>query len=73
MVVLGSNQLLHGKPVIIHGDDFACEVRPSAAILARRDRDESIREITNGLGVSVGTVHGVLTERKAAELVEAES
>lgn len=42
-----------GRPSVIDDDK-------RAAILARRDRDESIREIANGVGVSVGTVHRVL-------------
>ncbi|WP_083197687.1 recombinase family protein [Rhodococcus sp. 008] len=42
-----------GRPTVVDGDK-------RAAILARRDRDESIREIAAGVGVSVGTVHRVL-------------
>ncbi len=36
-----------------------------AAILARRAKDESVREISRGVGVSVGTVHKVLTDSTA--------
>ena len=42
-----------GRPSVIDDDK-------KAAILARRERDESIREIATGVGVSVGTVHKVL-------------
>ncbi|MCQ4128366.1 hypothetical protein NOU13_28090 [Rhodococcus erythropolis] len=42
-----------GRPTVVDGDKCA-------AILARRDRDESIREIAAGVGVSVDTVHRVL-------------
>lgn len=42
-----------GRPSVIDDDK-------RAAILARRERDESIREIAAGVGVSVGTVHRVL-------------
>ncbi|GAA3016439.1 hypothetical protein GCM10017559_45040 [Streptosporangium longisporum] len=37
-----------------------------AAILARRERGESIRTIAIGVGVSVGVVHKTLTEAKTA-------
>jgi len=42
-----------GRPRVVDGDK-------RAAILARREKGESIREIARALGVSVGTVHGVL-------------
>ncbi|UEA60661.1 recombinase family protein [Gordonia otitidis] len=48
-----------GRPSVVDDDK-------RAAILARRDRDESIREIAAGVGVSVGTVHKVLMENGAA-------
>lgn len=44
-----------GRPSVIDDDK-------RAAILARRAKDESVREISRGVGVSVGTVHKVLTE-----------
>lgn len=44
-----------GRPSVVDDDK-------RAAILARRERDESIREISAGVGVSVGTVHRVLAE-----------
>lgn len=42
-----------GRPSVIDDDK-------RAAILARRDRGESLRTIATGVGVSVGTVHRVL-------------
>lgn len=44
-----------GRPTVVDEDK-------RAAILARRDRDESIRAIAAGVRVSVGTVHRVLSE-----------
>ena len=44
-----------GRPSVVDDDK-------RAAILARRERDESIREIAAGVGVSVGTVHRVVAE-----------
>ncbi|WP_411815815.1 recombinase family protein [Gordonia sp. SND2] len=49
-----------GRPSVIDDDK-------RAAILARRAKDESVREISRGVGVSVGTVHKVLTENHAVE------
>ena len=43
-----------GRPRVVD-DDL------QAVILARRDRGESIREISRATGVSVGSVHSVLT------------
>lgn len=43
-----------GRPSVINDDK-------RAAILARRAKDESVREIARGVGVSVGTVHKVIT------------
>lgn len=43
-----------GRPRVINNDK-------RAAILARREKGESIREIARGLKVSVGTVHHVLS------------
>lgn len=43
-----------GRPTVVDDDK-------RAAILARRDRDESIRTIAAGVRVSVGTVHRVLS------------
>lgn len=51
--------MVGGRPSVVDDDK-------RAAILARRDRDESIREIAAGVGVSVGTVHKVLMENGAA-------
>ncbi len=48
-----------GRPSVIDDDK-------RAAIIARRDRDESIRTIANGVGVSVGTVHRVIAESVAS-------
>lgn len=45
-----------GRPKVIDDDK-------EAAIMARRTRGESIREIARGTGVSVGTVHKVLTAK----------
>ncbi|MFT3663243.1 MAG: recombinase family protein [Gordonia sp. (in: high G+C Gram-positive bacteria)] len=42
-----------GRPSVVDDDK-------RAAIWARRERDESIRQIAAGVGVSVGTVHKVL-------------
>lgn len=42
-----------GRPRVVDDDK-------RAVILARRERDESIREIARAVGVSVGTVHAVL-------------
>ena len=47
-----------GRPSVVDDDR-------RAAILARRDRDESIREIASGVGVSVGTVHRVIVDSAA--------
>lgn len=47
-----------GRPRVIDDDR-------RAVILARRARGESIRVIARALGVSVGTVHGVLAEEEA--------
>ncbi|MBN9214161.1 MAG: recombinase family protein [Microbacterium sp.] len=44
-----------GRPTVIDADK-------RAAILARRARDESIREIARGVGVSPATVHRILSE-----------
>lgn len=55
-----------GRPRVIDDDK-------RAAILARRDKDESIREIAKGLGISVGAVHGVLADTGGAEMAEADS
>ena len=52
-----------GRPRVIDEDK-------RAIILSRRTKGESIRVIARVLGVSVGTVHGVLTEQAAAELKE---
>lgn len=49
-----------GRPSVVDDDK-------RAAILARRDRDESIREIAAGVGVSVGTVHRVIVSREARQ------
>jgi len=43
-----------GRPTVVDGDK-------RAAILARRVQEQSIREIAAGVGVSVGTVHRVLS------------
>lgn len=48
-----------GRPSVVDDDK-------RAAILARRDRDESIREIAAGVGVSVGTVHRVIAQGAAS-------
>lgn len=45
-----------GRPKVIDDDK-------EAAIMARRTRGESIREIARGTGVSVGTVHKVLAAK----------
>ncbi|WP_088944551.1 recombinase family protein [Rhodococcus sp. 1168] len=45
---------IRGRPTVVDDDK-------RAAILARRDRDESMRAIAAGVGVSVGTVHRVLS------------
>ncbi len=47
-----------GRPTVVDDDK-------RAAILARRARDESIREIARGVGVSAGTVHRVLSSSQA--------
>ena len=47
-----------GRPSVVDDDK-------RAAILARRAKDESVREISRGVGVSVGTVHKVLTDSTA--------
>ncbi len=47
-----------GRPRVVDQDMLA-------AILARRERGESIRVIAKGVGVSVGTVHAVLTQQDA--------
>lgn len=47
-----------GRPRVIDDDK-------RAVILARREKGESIRMIARALGVSVGTVHNVLTEEAA--------
>lgn len=44
-----------GRPRVIDDDK-------RAVVLARRDRGESIREIAAATGVSVGAVHGVVSE-----------
>ncbi|PRI10507.1 recombinase family protein [Leucobacter massiliensis] len=44
-----------GRPTVVDEDK-------RAAIVARRDRGESIRVIASGIGVSMGTVHRVLSE-----------
>ena len=49
-----------GRPTVVDDDK-------RAAILARRGRDESIREIAVGVGVSVGTVHKVLAEHAVGQ------
>lgn len=43
-----------GRPTVVDGDK-------RAAILARRVQEQSIREIAAGVGVSVGTVHRILS------------
>ncbi|GGA72017.1 putative resolvase [Pseudoclavibacter endophyticus] len=48
-----------GRPRVVNDDK-------RAVILARRERDESIREIARAVGVSVGTVHAVLAASRAA-------
>lgn len=48
-----------GRPRVIDEDK-------RAVILERRDKGESIREIAKALGVSVGTVHGVVTSQAMA-------
>lgn len=50
---------VRGRPSVIDDDK-------RAAILASRERDDSIREIASGVGVSVGTVWKVLAEYGAA-------
>lgn len=50
-----------GRPRLV-GDDLR------VVILSRRERGESIREIARATGVSVGSVHNVLTEQTATEL-----
>nr|WP_276584720.1 recombinase family protein [Brevibacterium permense] len=55
-----------GRPRVIDDDK-------RAAILARRDKGESIREIASGVGVSVGAVHGALSEHSTLEAVEQEA
>lgn len=50
-----------GRPREV-GDDLR------VVILSRRERGESIREIARATGVSVGSVHNVLTEQTATEL-----
>lgn len=50
-----------GRPRVV-GDDLR------VVILSRRERGESIREIARATGVSVGSVHNVLTEQTATEL-----
>lgn len=47
-----------GRPTVLDDDK-------RAAILARREKGESVREIARGVAVSVGTVHKVLTEAAA--------
>ncbi|AUG29578.1 MULTISPECIES: recombinase family protein [Microbacterium] len=47
-----------GRPTVVDADK-------RAAILARRAREESIREIARGVGVSAGTVHRVLRASEA--------
>ncbi|MFT3663246.1 MAG: hypothetical protein QM809_18340 [Gordonia sp. (in: high G+C Gram-positive bacteria)] len=42
-----------------------------AAIMARRDRDESIRQIAAGVGVSVATVHKLLADESGRTATEA--
>ncbi|MFJ7619800.1 recombinase family protein [Rhodococcus erythropolis] len=51
-----------GRPSVIDGDK-------RVAILARRAKDESIREIAAGVGVSVGTVHRVISASETPEAV----
>ncbi|WFN93809.1 recombinase family protein [Gordonia sihwensis] len=48
-----------GRPSVVDDDK-------RAAILARRAKAESVREIARGVGVSVGTVHKVLTDLTAS-------
>lgn len=55
-----------GRPSVVDDDK-------RAAILSRRERDESIREIAAGVGVSVGTVHRVVAESAATERAGAAS
>jgi DNA invertase Pin-like site-specific DNA recombinase len=47
-----------GRPSVIDDDK-------RAVIMSRRDKGKSIREIAKALGVSVGTVHAVLTNEAA--------
>ncbi|WP_233425425.1 recombinase family protein [Gordonia otitidis] len=55
-----------GRPSVVDDDK-------RAAILSRRERDESIRAIAAGVGVSVGTVHRVVAESAATERAGAAS
>lgn len=55
-----------GRPRVIDDDK-------RAAILARRDKGESIREIASGVGISVGAVHGTLSEHRTLEAAEQEA
>ena len=55
-----------GRPSVVDDDK-------RAAILSRRERNESIREIAAGVGVSVGTVHRVVAESAATERAGAAS
>ncbi len=47
-----------GRPSVIDDDK-------RAAIIARREKGQSIREIADGVDVSVGTVHKVLSDDRA--------
>lgn len=51
-----------GRPSVVDADRCA-------AILARRAAGESVREIARGVGVSVGTVHRIITKPAASHLV----
>lgn len=54
-----------GRPRVVDDDK-------RAIILARREKGESIRVIARVLGVSVGTVHGVLAAETTVELEESQ-
>ncbi|MFW0797775.1 hypothetical protein AAFP30_28495 [Gordonia sp. CPCC 205515] len=49
-----------GRPTVVTTDK-------RAAILARHDRDESIRDIAASVAVSVGMVHWVITVGQARQ------
>lgn len=49
-----------GRPTVVNGDK-------RAGILSRREQGESIRAIARSIGVSVGTVHNVLTKEERSQ------